>query len=156
MVKDLKNIVVDTSSLMENENILDELINVYNVIISVVVVEELDNLKTNKDFDRAFKAKRAIRNIEKYKNVIEFSLDRKSDEAFTQNQYNLNDDIIVTCAKTNNAYLLTEDLNLKIKANVIGVTCAEKIEENNLYKGFKKVKLSDNETAYFYEHLNEN
>lgn len=156
MGNDLRNIVVDTSSLMENDGILDELINVYNVIINIVVVEELDNLKTNKDFDRAFKAKRAIRSLEKYKDSVQFDLVRKADEAFTQNQYNLNDDVIVTCAKLNNAYLMTEDLNLRIKANVIGVTCSTKIETSNTYKGFKRVKLSDVETAYFYEHMNEN
>lgn len=156
MGKELKNIVVDTSSLMENENLLDELMDVYNVILSIVTIEELDNLKTNKDFDKAFKAKRAIRQIEKYKGNISFSISRTSDSAFEQNQYNLNDDIIVTCAKENNADLMTEDLNLKIKANVIGVTVADKVESQDLYKGFKKVKLSDRETAYFYEHLDEN
>jgi len=154
--KDLKNIVVDTSSLMENEDILDELINIYNVILSIVVVEELDNLKINKDFDRAYKAKHAIRSIEKYKSSIQFDTGRVADEAFSQNQYNLNDDIIVTCAKRNNAYLMTEDLNLKIKANIIGVTCSNKVESTNYYKGFKRVKLSDAETAYFYQNLEEN
>ena len=160
-----RGVVIDTSSLMENSNILDKLINLYIINIPVVVIEELDNLKTNKEIEKSRKARKAIKQIDKYKEVVNFIWNMEVEEGLNDNGYSLNDNIIVTCAiqlakKSKNTdtqiYLLTEDYNLKIKAEAFGVKCLEIFERKEQYKGYKEVCFNANEMCYFYEHLEEN
>jgi len=151
-----KKIVIDTSALMNDENLLDKIVDIYDIIINIVVVCELDHLKTNIDFYTSHKAKKAIRQIEKYKNIINFDLKRVVAEGLknseVDNNYNFNDDIIVSTAYFHEAYLITKDLNLKIKAESLGVKCISIIEPTP-YKGFKEITLTDEELADFYSNL---
>lgn len=156
-----RNVVIDTSALMNNENIIQELIDFYNVIISIVTLEELDNLKTNKDFDVSKRARSAIKNMEKLKDIIHFDTDKKVHNILLPNSnliqyFNLNDDIIVSCALFNNALLVTNDFNLKIKAEALNIECLDFVEPKDQYKGYKEVSVSDEELANLYSSPRDN
>lgn len=61
----MNRLVLDTSALMEHNNIIEKFYKEYNIIIPIVVIEELDNLKTNRDYYKSSKARQAIKQIEK-------------------------------------------------------------------------------------------
>lgn len=155
-----KPIVVDTCAIMNDSSILENLINLgYSIIISIVTVEELDNLKTNCDYCRSKQARHAIRAIENLRDKIKFDIERIVDSSLISecpSTYNLNDDIIVTCAKRNNSVLATNDLNLKVKAKIIGIEAVDYNIPQNNYLGYKVVNANDNEIASVYEKPNEN
>lgn len=145
---------------MDDSSILENLVNLgYSIIISIVTVEELDNLKTNRDYYRSKQARYAIRAIENLRDKIKFDIERTIDNSLISecpSTYNFNDDIIVTCAKRNNSALATNDLNLKVKAKIIGVEVADYNIPQNNYLGYKIVNANDNEIASVYEKPNEN
>ncbi len=68
-------IFLDTSALMRSISTLEILIEEKNtLVICSIVLEELDNLKTNKDENKAFKSRQAIKFIDKHQDNIEFLL----------------------------------------------------------------------------------
>ena len=147
-----RKVVLDTSTLIEHEDILEQLIDIYDVVISIVTVEELDKLKTDKDGSLAFKARRAINSLNKHQDNIEYYVAYKN--CFSQET---NDNIIVSAAFDNDAYLITEDHNLKVKAKALGLSVAEPVSTNKeTYRGFVDVTMSEEEQAYFYENMRTN
>lgn len=138
---------------------MERFLDIFNIYISIVTVEELDHLKTNKDPELSFKARRAIRRLKSLGDIINYDLNRIPDSSFSKwgdNIYNPNDDIIVTCAKNNNAYLATYDFNLSVKANVLCVETIEICSNEECYKGYLKVVLSDEHLSDFYSNLSYN
>lgn len=151
---DNKNIVIDTCSIMNNNSVIEGLLaKNYKVIISIVTVEELDNLKTSRDYSKSKDARHAIRAIENNKSNITFDLSRDSclQEVNTNITNTINDDIIVSCAKRQNAYILTDDLNVKIKAESIGVPCYE-YGRYDFYKGYIWYAFTEEEFNDYWEH----
>lgn len=156
----MEKCVLDTSALMSCCNIIDRLKSEFDIIIPITVIEELDNLKTNKDYEKSSKARNAIRHIRDNSQYIQFDLVRRVAKEFENNNivannFNMNDDIIVTSAYHNMAHLCTGDLNLQIKAKSIDVPLVD-IPSDILYKGYKRVILADEQLAYLYEHITEN
>ncbi len=156
----MEKLVLDTSALMNCCSIIERLKSEYNIIIPITVIEELDNLKTNRDYERASKARNAIRHINENVEYITFDLVRRvakelEDNNVVENVYNMNDDIIVTSALFNTASLCTCDLNLQIKGRALGLNLVD-VPSDILYKGYKRVILTDIELAYLYEHMSEN
>ena len=99
----MEKCVLDTSALMSCCNIIERLKSEYNIIIPITVIEELDNLKTNRDYERSSKARNAIRHIRDNAQYVEFDLVRRVAKEFETNNivanvYNMNDDIIVAVA----------------------------------------------------------
>lgn len=138
---------------------MERFLDIFNIYISIVTVEELDHLKTNKDPELSFKARRAIRRLKSLGDIINYDLNRIPDSSFSKwgdNIYNPNDDIIVTCAKNNNAYLATYDFNLSVKANALCVETIEICSNEECYKGYLKVVLSDEQLSDFYSNLSYN
>ena len=145
--------------MIENENVLEQFLDIFNIYISIVTVEELDHLKTNKDPELSFKARRVIRKLKSLGDIINYDLNRTPDSSFSKwgdNIYNPNDDIIVTCAKNNNAYLATYDFNLSVKANALCVETIEICSNEKCYKGYLKVVLNDEQLSDFYSNLSFN
>ena len=145
--------------MIENGNALEQFLDIFNIYISIVTIEELDHLKTNKDPELSFKARRAIRKLKSLGDIINYDLNRIPDSSFSKwgdNIYNPNDDIIVTCAKNNNAYLATYDFNLVVKANALCVETIEICSNGECYKGYLKVVLSDEQLSDFYSNLSYN
>lgn len=146
---------------MEDESVLEKAIEVYeNVILSITTVEELDNLKTNRDIIKAKKARKALEKIFFLSNRIKFDLEKKVLDSLSTDYsldiYNPNDNIILSCAFINNADICTEDFALKIKAKSVGVYCIDLIENEDIYKGYKEVNISDNDMANLYSNLKNN
>ena len=154
------NIVIDTNLLMNDDTIIDRLIKNNNIIISIVTIEELDNLKKNRDYERSSKARRAIKAIEKNRDSIIFGMNKEVYKKLLPqdniiNYFNLNDDIILSSALYSNAILATEDLNMRIKASAIGVECLES-EPIIYYKGYKEITPSDEELSSLYSDTKNN
>lgn len=126
-------------------------------------MEELENIKTSsrKDEETKYKARKLLHildeNSDKYKVVIT-----------TKNIISIIDDFglentpdnqICTCAySTPDILFITNDISCKTIAKWIfglDVSSIPTIQED-LYKGYRDITLSENDMAYFYEHLNEN
>lgn len=151
----MESVVLDTSALMNYNNIIEKLSKQYNIIIPIVVVEELDHLKTNKDTERAYKARKAIKQIKSNFSKVRFDLEKRvAKELCSVDEnvelYNLNDDIIVTSALFNMAKLCTFDLNLQVKANALSVNVVD-FENEYIYKGYVKYCFTTDEFNDFYQ-----
>lgn len=153
-----KSVVIDTCSIMSDNSIIENIIGLgYSIVINIVTVEELDNLKNNTNYYRAKEARHAIRAIENLKSKITFDVSRNVDIALVStnpNVHNINDDIIVTCAKETKSLLVTNDLNLKVKAELINV---EVLDYNlyDFYKGYVEYAFTEDEYNDYYEHRQE-
>lgn len=142
--------IVDTNVLMSNGN-YDDLLGYGDVRIPVEVLYELDNLKTNPG-DRGFKARRAIRNVEKHFDDFKF-LQHDADDS---NYYNMMsmpvDDIIIGyCKRYSKAVLITNDISMKIKAAALGIVTMTCFVKNELPQSVTEVFMSDREYGEFKE-----
>lgn len=147
-----QSILLDTSTLIERENIIEELIDVYDICISITTVEELDKLKTDKDGSLAFRARNAIKTLDKYKDGIEFIINNNN--RFEQDT---NDNRIVSDACNTRSYLMTEDFNLKVKAASLSVPVVEPIvSKHETYRGYVDISMTEEEQADFYSNLHTN
>lgn len=128
-------------------------------------MEELENIKTSsrKDEETKYKARKLLHildeNDDKYKVVITTKdiisiIDNFGLENTPDNQ-------ICACAcaySTPDILFITNDISCKTIAKWIfglDVSSIPTIQED-LYKGYRDITLSENDMAYFYEHLNEN
>ena len=151
--------MLDTSYLMNRENILDKLLEEYRVVINIVVIEELDHLKESENHRKSFQARRAIRSIEKNKNnqnlIFDFTKTINVRLAYEINQEiigNVNDNLIVSCAYKREALLATDDLNLKIKAKFLNVELFQDEYDTPVeYIGYIDVTPTDEEWRIIYE-----
>ena len=148
------NVVIDTSSLMEDDSVIDRALEKYdNVIIHIVTVEELDNLKVNRDIVKAGKARRALKKIWSFGNKIKYELNKIIIDGLSGNEldlYNPNDDIILSSAYLNNADICTDDFALRIKAKFVGVPCADLYYSESDYRGYIEVNLDEETMSKLY------
>lgn len=148
------SIVLDTSVLINHKDIIERISNDYQIIIPIVVIEELDHLKTNKDEALSKRARRAIRSIEK--NIKNFDINRRIANILLEascniNNYNLNDDIIVSCASFNGSFLSTDDLSMKVKAEFLKVPVVQFDLVDSIYRGYSEFNLTTDEYNSFWE-----
>jgi PhoH-like ATPase len=144
----MKKIVLDTSALMENNNIIERLINFYDIIISIVTLEELDKLKRSDTELKSIKAQVAIRQISLFSDCIKFDTSRRGHPDFCEVK---NDDIILGCAFTNKAEIYTHDIAMKIKAKIIGVNCVDLVDQESIYKGYVEYFFNTDQYNEFWE-----
>jgi len=150
-----KKVVVDTNILMNEKFDISKYEKVY---IPIIVIEELDNHKISGDNERAYKARRTLRNINSANNV-EYAVDY----TYSMPRHLLNtklDNSILGFAKeiivkNPDVVFLTNDLNLKLKADSIKVPCEQFNENINSlmeeYQGYSFVDMSENELANWYQ-----
>jgi predicted ribonuclease YlaK len=145
-------IIVDTNVLIDGLKFND----FEKVLIPITVIEELDRLKMNKDIGLSLKARIAIKNISNSSNKV-----IKLETSFTLPfflQKTLVDNTIIQFAKDATSskeadYFYTKDLNLKIKAEAVGIPLLENYEDKsstNLYVGYKEVIMTETELANHY------
>lgn len=130
-------ITLDTNILLSYPEIIEKY---EEIILPIAVIEELDGLKKDNGVT-GYNARQAIRKLEEAKN-IQYII---KDEYTMPNGWNKDkrDNAIILCAKENGCKLLSNDLNVRIKANAIGVECEgvnDKRKELD-YKGYKEVFL---------------
>ena len=160
IIEEKISVVIDTSSLMNRNNILSDLIDKnYQVILNIVAIEELDHLKQNSNFDISYKARKAIKEIKKYESKIIFDKEKKVIPNLSNNNiqdFNYNDNIIISTALYNNAYLLSDDLNVCIKAKSFDIKIFEidKIKEH--YTGYIDRVVTNEELSENFTNRNNN
>ena len=139
----MSNVVIDTNVLLDDISCLDRF---ENIILPIQVIEELDNLK--KDNNIGYKARKAIRVLEN-NNQIKYVFDKFNvPEGWESSKY---DNQIIICAKENNAKLISNDYNVRLKASALGVECEEYVPEQvEVNTGWKSVTLLEQEMADFY------
>ena len=140
----------DTCSLLDlQEKAFEE-----EFYISLVTLQELENIKTsaNKDAEIKYKARKLTRLLAENEDLYTVIIDTE--------ELNNNDMKIIIDAKTLNepVEFITKDLSCKNLASAYKLN-VNYIKEENLdnYTGFKEVIIEkEEELAYFYEHMNEN
>lgn len=146
--------LIDTNVLLESPDIIKE----YNVVISALVIRELEKHKLSHNRELAFNARRATRMIDEEVDSLAFDMKdyQVSYDEFADKDY-VDNKIIQSCLDNENYGLITNDLLLKLKAKGFGIEVISPKDKDDLtYKGYKFVDLSDDELAYFYGHMNEN
>lgn len=149
------SVVLDTSSIMEDINVLNRALERYkNVIINITTIEELDNLKNNRDIIKAKKARKALQEIVLIGDRISYDICKDVLEVlrtdYSLKLYNPNDNIILSCAFRNNSDICTEDFALRIKAKSVEVPCVNLIEKNKIYKGYQIYEFDSDEYNDFF------
>ncbi len=105
----MQKILVDTNLLLDDPDILFKLKDEYDVIVlSVVVLKELDRHKFNRDL--AYSARAAIRSIKEFKdNYID-----KLEFIVNDEDISSNDELIIAAAKKTGAIIATKDVSMSI------------------------------------------
>lgn len=107
----MEKYIVDTNILLDYPQIID--IKDVEIIIPTCVLRELDGLKRNQNNDTAFNARRAA-----------VYISRNMDSVSFYDSDNLNipvDDQLLVIAQDKNATLVTNDVYLKVKAQIKGI-----------------------------------
>ena len=139
-------ILVDTNVLMNNPDVLDN----GNYVISGFVIRELEKLKQSDNNERSYKARLAVRKIEENADKLEFVLEEPKNE-FDDYDDDYIDNRILTLCKQQGFSLLTGDLLLKMKARAVGVEVVKIEEDEDDYKGYVEVYMTDEEYTDFYQ-----
>ena len=143
-------------------------------IISSITLEELEDIKSNrnKDDDVKYSARQAVRfldeNADKYR-VIVYRHEARWNYFLNQfDKFNTfdslnNDEKIILCVKYAKLILdmdvifISNDILAKLIAKTYCVETSSMCDnETDSYKGYVEVVLNDGELAYFYEHLLQN
>lgn len=154
------------------------LLNYYNQIftskhkfaISEVSIRELENIKVSphKDEDTKYKARQVVKLLTK--NQDQYDVILMTDDIFNRMEVMELDDTPdnrITMSATyyyeavSKNTFVTDDFclyNIAKNLTPIPVKLGSEVFESTkeIYKGYKEVTLSDEELAYFYEHLNDN
>jgi len=124
--------------------------------ISLISIEELDNLKTNERI--GYQARQAIRKIMDADNV-EIKLDYSCTKSVHMFLEHKNDNSILSFymdvrASDKDCILITDDYAMLIKAKALGLPCRMfEFEETKqeVYKGYKEISLNQQEMAEWYQ-----
>lgn len=157
-------IYLDTSALMHSTTNLEKLLKEGNTfVICAIVLEELDKHKDGKDSEKSFKARNAIRFINKYEDKITFIVaDNCENEEMSQSlDMNKNDNKILALALKHKAAfpeeilkLYTNDVAMSLKARRFGLECIKpEYEEEKSYKGYIEIRGTEEENDYTLKEL---
>lgn len=151
----------DTNAVLKLQSkIFDE-----EFVLSSTTLHELEHIKTskNKDEETKYNARKVIHLLDEKSDmydVVPFTTE--VDELMHEfGVFDSPDNEIISCAKyyskDNDIVFITDDICCKVIAKNIFKLDVESIKENtDEYKGFIDKSLSENDMAYFYEHLSEN
>ena len=112
-------VIVDTNILMGESSLKDLFNDFEQIAIPVEVLSELDNLKT-KEGERGYFARCAVRAIKENIDNVEFLLHEDTSHLNRLNMI-VDDIILAHCEKYPNATLITNDINMEIKAKSLGL-----------------------------------
>lgn len=163
-----KTCCIDTNVLLSNYNFGD-----YDKIYCPIkVLEEMDNLKMSDSPIKKFKARKASRNVRdfeegKFQSIVKFDDESEESKLFCLPDGldpKKGDNIILLSIMKiqfnidKDATFISYDINMIEKAIALGIKCEllRYDEKPYVYKGWKEVTMTEDEMAYFYEHLDEN
>lgn len=153
----------DTNALIK---LLDDVL-AENFAISSITLEELEDIKTNKTKteELRFKARKAVHILDENRDKYEVVIYNGEHEDIL-NRYGIeknNDNKICACAKelsrdVNNLVFITDDICCSVIAeSVFGLEVEHaNSTEKHMYKGYKRIEMSEEEMAYFFSNLGEN
>jgi len=155
-----KYYILDTSTIIYDPECF-KVFRGNNVIIPIVVLEELDKIKTRTNFAGA-NSRKAIRIIDNYfkecptpkkgvdieNNVVLFiDVSMENDERFTRNE---NDDRIISCAaRYRDSILVSKDIAMRLRAKSFEINSQDYIndkiilEANDMYTGYRDIELTE-------------
>lgn len=151
----------DTNALLElQEEILTE-----DFAVSSVSLEELESIKTNKykTEEVRYKARKLVHlldeNSDKY-HVVIYTTEIEQFIIDLGIEIN-NDNKICACAKyfshDNDIVFVTNDLCCRVIAkNLFKLDIESAIVNNDIYKGYKEIAMTEEEMAYFFSNMNHN
>ena len=156
----------DTNAILDLQDKMFE----DNFCISSISLQEMENIKTSgrKDDETKYKARKALHLLDENKDKYEVVIYTTAMENYiVEKQLEITPDtkIIASCAfsrgllpQDTDFVFVTNDIACKMIASKIFGLEVESVGENKLdeYKGFVEKSLSEDEMAYFYEHLQEN
>ena len=156
----------DTNAILELQDKMFE----YDFCISSISLQEMENIKTSgrKDEETKYKARKALHLLDENKDKYEVVIYTTAMENYiVEKQLEITPDtkIIASCAfsrgllqQDTDFVFVTNDIACKMIASKIFGLEVESVGEKELdeYKGFVEKSLSEDEMAYFYEHLQEN
>jgi len=128
--------IVDTNILLRYPKIFES----KEIIITIRSLEELDGLKKSSNSETAFNARRASRLISKFKDNLNFIIDKKEQLSV--------DDEIVYFAKKKRYDVYSNDVNVQIKCYMKGINCLPYEEEGQFYSGIKFLSLKFDANMY--------
>ena len=156
----------DTNAILDLQDKMFE----DNFCISSISLQEMENIKTSgrKDEETKYKARKALHLLDENKDKYEVVIYTTAMENYiVEKQLEITPDtkIIASCAfskgllpQDTDFVFVTNDIACKMIASKIFDLEVESVGESKLdeYKGFVEKSLSEDEMAYFYEHLQEN
>ena len=156
----------DTNTILDLQDKMFE----DNFCISSISLQEMENIKTSgrKDEETKYKARKALHLLDENKDKYEVVIYTTAMENYiVEKQLEITPDtkIIASCAfskgllpQDTDFVFVTNDIACKMIASKIFGLEVESVGENKLdeYKGFIEKSLSEEDMAYFYEHISEN
>ena len=157
---------LDTNAILDLQDKMFE----DDFCISSISLQEMENIKTSgrKDEETKYKARKALHLLDENKDKYEVVIYTTAMENYiVEKQLEVTPDtkIIASCAfsrgllqQDTDFVFVTNDIACKMIASKIFGLEVESVGEKELdeYKGFVEKSLSEDEMAYFYEHLQEN
>ncbi len=151
----------DTNALLElQEEILTE-----DFAVSSVSLEELENIKTNKykTEEIRYKARKLVHLLDENSDKYHVVIYNKGIEQLIIDlgiEVN-NDNKICACAKyfshDNDIIFVTNDLCCRVIAeNLFKLNVESAVVNNDIYKGYKEIAMTEEEMAYFFSNMNNN
>lgn len=145
----MQKVFCDTNVLLSDKF---DLQNYQKVYISIVSIEEIDGLKHDNII--GYQARRITNKLKNAKNV-EYVLYKQGDLINFEEHKNDNKILQMvydTWQNDTEVLFLTDDFNLKIKADAIKLPCELfEFKSDEIYTGYKIVDLTENELANWYE-----
>lgn len=150
--------VLDTNVLLDRliENVLESFKEPTEVIIPLVTLEELDNFKkgyeaknvharaANKFLDK-LREKGPLHQGVEYKNHLIRVAVRDEELNLEKPDYK-----IIKRSQEENATLITQDINLRVVADAVGVKSTnfapDDVDSNKLYSGYREIVITDEES----------
>lgn len=144
--------VVDTNVLLYGSELLSK----HEIVITSMVLRELEKHKLSMNAQLAYLARAATRLIDERKD--HFTFDVKDYQVSLGDQFDSNymDNKILQCCLDNGYGLITNDLLLKHKARGLGIKVLNLITPNDHYTGYLVADVEDERYASLCHNLDEN
>ena len=166
----MKTFILDTNVLLHDPEAINSFKN-SKVIIPMTVIEELDNFKRLSD-ERGRSARLIARNLDNLRqkgklskgvelkngSTLKIELDHEvelpSEFVFSKVDHHILGIAQILKKKGDNVVFITKDINLRIKAEALGIETQdyekEKIKVEELYSGWREIKLPADKIDEFY------
>jgi predicted ribonuclease YlaK len=133
----MKKVLFDTNVLIEDSAVIDSYDAGY---VCLPVLEELDKLKASHDSETAYKARETIRKL--HKSNVNYLIDNI--------ELGKNDNKILDYALRYECKIITNDVNLQLKAKALGIEVESYKPVKINYAGYKEIEFTDEELADWY------